>query len=224
MAKGYAMRIDERTASQRIKEKTGGLLEYVSGYTIKERPVKVRCTVCGWEFERTYHNITTKGSVTCPCCIERERARNRELKSRDRQKQKAEKFTRTQLISMKVCKECGSLFVPRSSHQVRCSRECTVRNMNRGADDRLNRNNVVDKDITLTKLFLRDNGKCWLCGGSCDWEDSCTRTNGVVVVGASYPSIDHVIPLARGGKHSWSNIRLAHKHCNELKNDKLIAQ
>ena len=61
MAKGFQMRISEDTAAIRIKEKSNGLLEYVSGYTIKEKPVRVRCLVCGGEFERTYHNITTKG-------------------------------------------------------------------------------------------------------------------------------------------------------------------
>lgn len=217
------VRNTESDVAERIRLKHNGLLEYVSGYTNKESLIKVRCVVCGEIFERTYHHLTTHPNA-CPRCAERERTQKRERESINKQKRQAEKFARTQLIRMRICKECGALFIPRSSHQVRCSRDCTVRNMNRGADDRLNKNNVVDKDITLTKLFKRDNGKCWLCGGSCDWEDSYTRTNGVVVVGASYPSIDHVIPLAKGGKHSWSNIRLAHKHCNELKNDKLIAQ
>ena len=103
MAKGYAMRIDERTASQRIKEKTGGLLEYVSGYTVKEKPVRVRCTVCGGEFERTYHNITTKGGVTCPHCVERERHQLKE--ARDAEKERKRKEREAKAIERKAEEE-----------------------------------------------------------------------------------------------------------------------
>ena len=43
----------EEIVAQKIKEKSCGSLEYVSGYTIKENPVNVRCTVCGGEFFQT---------------------------------------------------------------------------------------------------------------------------------------------------------------------------
>ena len=45
---------------------------------------------------------------------------------------------------------------------------------------------------------------------------------GVTIVGKQYPSIDHVIPLAKGGLHAWSNVKLAHKGCNEQKGDRII--
>jgi hypothetical protein len=34
-------------------------------------------------------------------------------------------------------------------------------------------------------------------------------------------SLDHVIPLARGGAHTRSNAQLAHLHCNRVKRDRL---
>ena len=34
-------------------------------------------------------------------------------------------------------------------------------------------------------------------------------------------SKDHIIPLAKGGEHSWDNIQLAHRICNSLKADKV---
>lgn len=79
---------------------------------------------------------------------------------------------------------------------------------------------LVDKDITLHELYIRDNGKCHICGGVCDWNDH-TQNNNRFSAGKNYPTIDHVIPLAKGGKHSWDNVKLAHFSCNSAKGDKL---
>lgn len=219
------MRITEAEAARRIKEKTDGLLEYVSGYTIKENPIRVRCLICGGEFERTYHNITTKGSVSCPICTERDRVERKikaqAEKERQKQKDKATRWSRTQLLGMRVCVECGELFIPRDVHNIRCSTACTRKAANRSADARLNRSNVIDRDITLDRLFKRDRGICQICGGACEWNDKRMTPTGTVV-GNNYPSIDHVIPLAHGGVHSWDNVQLAHWYCNTIKSDKIV--
>ncbi|MDT2396282.1 HNH endonuclease [Enterococcus avium] len=34
--------------------------------------------------------------------------------------------------------------------------------------------------------------------------------------------MDHVIPISKGGTHSWDNVRLAHRHCNAIKRDALL--
>ena len=34
------------------------------------------------------------------------------------------------------------------------------------------------------------------------------------------PSIDHIIPLSRGGEHNWSNVQIAHIGCNIKKGNK----
>ena len=91
-----------------------------------------------------------------------------------------------------------------------------------GSDDRLNGANIVDRDIDLKKLFKKEWGVCYLCGDSCDWEDYTVNDNGVFIAGDTYPSIDHIVPLTRGGKHSWSNVRLAHRLCNAKKGAKII--
>ena len=45
--------------------------------------------------------------------------------------------------------------------------------------------------------------------------------NNRFICGNNYPTIDHVIPLAKGGMHSWDNVRLAHHNCNSIKGDRL---
>ena len=37
-------------------------------------------------------------------------------------------------------------------------------------------------------------------------------------------NIDHVVPLARGGSHTYGNLRPAHKLCNQRKHAKLMSE
>lgn len=53
-------------------------------------------------------------------------------------------------------------------------------------------------------------------GGRRDRVERTGEGSGVVGI----PSVDHVKPLAKGGKHSWRNVVLAHRICNTLKSDR----
>ena len=115
------------------------------------------------------------------------------------------------------CAVCGQL----TNRKKYCSQRCAnnAQNNRHGQKRRAKiRNALVDSDISLPELFSRDNGACWICGAECDWNDKEER-NGTIVCGGQYPSIDHVIPLSKGGLHSWSNVRLACRCCNSLKGD-----
>lgn len=67
--------------------------------------------------------------------------------------------------------------------------------------------------ITLKKLVERDGLKCAICGKVCDWNDhSWSKYSGPM-----YPSIDHIVPMAKGGPHTWENVQVAHIICNSEK-------
>ena len=66
-----------------------------------------------------------------------------------------------------------------------------------------------DETITLRALIARDNGICQICGMPTDGGDI---VNGHI--GRMYPTLDHIIPLSKGGAHTWDNVQLAHMHCN----------
>lgn len=126
-----------------------------------------------------------------------------------------------------MCSECGKTADAYQPHQKTCSTECAKARKNRLAkerkDKRLNDTNIVDKDISLKTLYKRDKGICYICGGKCDFKDHI-RDGRNFTSGANYPSIDHIIPIARGGKHSWDNVRLAHHLCNAKKSDILPSE
>jgi hypothetical protein len=61
--------------------------------------------------------------------------------------------------------------------------------------------------VDPTVVYRRDRGTCYLC----------RRQVPRVVGDLLSPSLDHVIPRARGGGHSYDNVRLAHRVCNARK-------
>lgn len=117
------------------------------------------------------------------------------------------------------CVVCGRPFETYNPAQKTCSSECGKKLQYARHQNRIPKNQIIDNDITLEALYRRDSGVCYLCGKPCDWSDK----NGVTV-GPNYPSIDHLIPVSRGGFHAWDNVRLAHFLCNAKKSDALIPE
>ena len=74
---------------------------------------------------------------------------------------------------------------------------------------------TVVEHFTFAQVWVRDEGRCWLCGESVDpdliWPDPLG------------PSIDHVIPLVLGGSHTLANCSLSHLVCNLRKGTKIVA-
>ena len=73
-----------------------------------------------------------------------------------------------------------------------------------------------DHSVNLGKLIERDGLRCAICGEMCDPNDhSWSKYSGPM-----YPSIDHIIPMSKGGGHTWGNVQVAHIICNAEKGDK----
>lgn len=69
-----------------------------------------------------------------------------------------------------------------------------------------------DASVTLKRVIKRDGGICQLCGKPVD-----TTSNKNGRVRSYYPSIDHIVPMSKGGGHVWNNVQLAHMICNSRK-------
>jgi 5-methylcytosine-specific restriction endonuclease McrA len=71
---------------------------------------------------------------------------------------------------------------------------------------------VASESFTLADVVQRDGWRCQLCGQPVDperrWPDPKLK------------SLDHVIPLSRGGPHTLANAQLAHHGCNSRKRDR----
>jgi 5-methylcytosine-specific restriction endonuclease McrA len=75
---------------------------------------------------------------------------------------------------------------------------------------------VKPGNIHYLEVFHRDQGLCWLCNETVD--PSLPR---VSKLGGT---IDHVIPISRGGEDTLENCRLAHWICNNRKSNKIIEE
>lgn len=72
--------------------------------------------------------------------------------------------------------------------------------------------NAFVEDVNRLEVFMSDGYKCYLCGKKTDPKRSYPHPKS--------PTIDHVIPLNRGGLHERANCRTACARCNAAKQDR----
>lgn len=72
--------------------------------------------------------------------------------------------------------------------------------------------------ITLKKLIKRDGMRCAICGKPCNYDDH----GWTEYFGPTYPTIDYIVPLSKGGTHTWDNVQVAHAICNSEKSNKIV--
>jgi len=208
---------------------------YIGGYTHSDSGVIIECRHCHTQRNMGMWSIRNHRPLHCECEINERRQIKEYKKSlinilnkRVRDLKLKEQIEQRQKDLISVCKECGKTFIGTRTNMKYCSNECARRMSNRNKDKtrmwRIIDNGNVDKDITLTKLIKRDGSICHICGEKCDRKDYIRTQEGYFTVGNNYPSIDHVIPISKGGTHTWENIKLAHHYCNTIKNDKEIYQ
>lgn len=122
------------------------------------------------------------------------------------------------------CLMCGKLFTPSYRSKVRtvCSSMCNDERdrigRKRGKKERkaLKRGCAIGVRFLDRDIYERDRWVCQLCGKRIH--------KGKKAPHPLSPSIDHIVPLSKGGQHGWANVQAAHFICNSTKGAKLIGQ
>lgn len=65
------------------------------------------------------------------------------------------------------------------------------------------------ESVYLSVLIERDKRTCGICGKR---------------IASGQESVDHILPVSKGGAHSYANTRLAHRLCNVRRNNRGTAQ
>lgn len=134
-----------------------------------------------------------KSKVTkrCPTCIEEDRKPK----------------------SPRKCRVCGGAVQRPNKHS--CSDWCAnelrkaankIRKARRRGREKIGRVETV----VVTRVFDRDGWRCQLCGVKTPKKLRGTNDDRA-------PELDHIVPLARGGEHSYRNTQCACRRCNGLK-------
>lgn len=225
-----------------FNERFSGTYEYIGGFVNVDGQFRCKCLKCETVFEKNAQYVRKNRPIKCPYCTEVEK-REKEIdesrlkeeiakrkKEEREQKEAAQRLEREKMID-KVCPVCGERFKAKAKAKgpvkIYCSKDCLqkqhVRNKEIKRRGNAESNGDVDNTITIELLYKRDKGVCHICGGECDFSDYTHKVSKGVnafVVGENYPSIDHVVPLSKGGTHQWDNVRLAHHYCNTRKGNK----
>lgn len=223
----------EANAIRYINERTPQF-EYAGNFTGIDGFVDLKCKTCGTVITKSFVSVK-HGTARCDVCYQREldekhkaeveaKEQQKEQAKEQRKQQKYKRLFESEIVQLEfpTCECCGRLYVPRKQGVKYCSSECMTRANNAIRKDRRVKKLkaiVVDRGITLKRLYERDKGVCYMCGCTCDWEDYEVRPDGTFVAHDNYPSIDHIQPISKGGLHSWGNVRLACRKCNYQKSD-----
>lgn len=179
---------------------------------LSPKKVDAKCQACGDAF------LTARGAAYCGDTCAR-RAKNG--------------WTKTA-----ACSECGVEFTRKSrSTSPCCSDECRterLRRLIRAKNEerkktveyhekrrlaqqrrRARQRSLPTEDFSFDEIASRDGWRCGLCN---DPVDRALR-----YPDPKSPSLDHVIPLAKGGGHTRGNAQLAHLRCNIAKGARTAA-
>lgn len=161
------------------------------GKAIKESLPRRQCVMCGTEFQPGQRRSKCC-SHSCQVLMNNRRRLGKSINVSD----------------LSRCSECG---LPCRHWAKRC-RICVDADETRSrkAKEGLRRRRLAEsghRDIHWRTVGERDNWICHLCHGFVD-----------PVAGTAYEpwgaTVDHLIPIARGGTHHWWNVALAHRRCN----------
>jgi len=133
------------------------------------------------------------------------------------------------------CEQCAGLFISRRHGTTVCSAKCRRDRWNRYDNwryhnqperkvylnaashaRRAHKLGLGNTHITLTYLIQRDGGKCRAT--VCHFRSRKVAKLGTR--GPRQPTIDHIVPLSRGGTHTLDNTHLTHYRCNLSKNNR----
>lgn len=119
----------------------------------------------------------------------------------------------------KRCDECKQQHIHQIKRKQRTTPEgrAKARQYKRNREHKKREASAQCERFSDWRLFSRDRWKCQLCGrkvrkkqGETNFDDEAT--------------VDHIIPLSRGGKHAMANCQTACRACNTLKGATTVGQ
>lgn len=207
---------------------------YHGKYAPKATLRTITCEICGATAQATTNRDS--GDRRQKTCLSEECRKEAERRRYKRHHDSGFKSSRnSHRVWFVNCAECGRLFAARRPKQVICGKSCRRRRDTRITLEGIKRRYREDpafRDLVISRahnrharklgvgsitspaalidyLMKRDGGRCGIC-------HKAIRAK----VGPRRPSIDHIVPLSRGGEHVLENLQPAHYDCNLSKGNR----
>lgn len=198
----------DQITPEMIVDKRERIIEYRKNVAYKRanppmpKDTKRSCIICGVEFESVMPNAKYC-SEKCSMPIHLEKLRVKWWKGRGKKKP----FE---------CKECGKVVIPKyetgnSKRKEYCSDICSNKYSKRvygnNHTHRARHFGCECEAVNPIRVFMRDGWRCQLCGEKLKRKDRGSIKN-------CAPELDHIIPLSKGGEHSYRNTQCVCRKCN----------
>lgn len=120
-------------------------------------------------------------------------------------------------IYIRPCATCERLFVSRQPHAKFCSQPCMSQAYGTDPRAKARRWQVSYERVNKVQVFIRDGWRCQLCGKK-------LRQRHMGTTRPDAPELDHIIPFAAGGEHTYRNTQCACRQCNHAKGKRPLGQ
>ena len=222
-----------------LHNKTNGELVYMSGYTSCDSKVLLRFKDCGHEITKSAQFVRRKAKLNrCMECFGRKISKKeiapqkceickKEIEGRTGRKTCSDKckteYTLSRRFKPKLVEcnneSCSNEFFTEfgSFSKMYCSISCRDEEKKRKRKVvKYNRKKRIRaafvERVVPNEIYKRDKYICQLCYKPLMMNKKVPHHEA--------PTVDHVIPIAKGGTHEPNNVQAAHFMCNSLKGDR----
>ncbi len=117
-------------------------------------------------------------------------------------------------VQRQACAECGTEFEATNPLARYCRPACSRRHAGKSGASRARKRGARTERVHRIRVFERDRWRCVLCG------KRVVRTKGMGNHdNPRGPTLDHLVPIAQGGEHTYANVACAHWDCNVRKSN-----
>jgi hypothetical protein len=202
------------------------------GEVAKRKLLKGGRVFCDEQCASEWKSIHYASANHKPMELQRQETRAKQQQRQEQSRKRKEELEIARLIKPAnaktpgcyTCTVCNKTeWVESHANRKFCSRKCNAKSPKAKATKKLSKQNRrhktrsksgVAQSICIDQLMKRDRRRCKKCNTLCVKPEGYNHPN--------EGTIDHIMPLSKGGLHLWNNVQLLCRQCNTAKRDVVL--